>query len=797
MYEVALTRFFAIHFWYHFSFMVISIAMLGIGTAGTFMAMLSTRIPAADQSSGGGKSFTDIMAVYICDESHIPVFALCSGISVLLSYLSANNFPIDPVKFSWDTWKIVYLLPYCLVLSVPFFFGALLITSVFMNRSKWAKPVYCADLLGAGLGSMSVFGLLHISGPEVPVLFASILCMFGTWISGGRKIKAVSLFMIMILILLLTAGHHIVEVRMSPYKRLSNFMKYPGAEHIKTYNSSYARIDLFKSPAVRYAPGLSLTYLKPLPEQIGLAVDGDRITVVTDSTEKNTLQFLSYLPSSAAYEIKKDPRVLVLDPGGGLQVLMANHYDAAEVHAVESNHLLYNIVKDEFSQITGGLYRTHTWTGLGRNMLKQTQEKYYDIIDISMTGTSVSGSFGISEDYRYTVNAFETYISALDKNGIISITLYLIPPPRTEYRLLATLIAAFEKTGVHGISEQLLIIRSWDSMTILARKSPFSHKELSEIRKFSMSRRFDILYHHGIKQEEMNTYIKSPSDSYYENIADLLDPEQRSQFINDYLFDIKPVSDENPFFHHFIKFDNVNAIYQVMGHNWLYFLNEGYMLPLILILLILLSVIIIFLPAASKTVRAKSNDYPLPVTISSMLYFAMIGLGFMFLEVSLIQKGILLLENPSYSFAVILTSILVSSGSGSYVSSRYPFLSSPVFLSILALLIFTYSYIYPFMLARLVSGSLYTKIILLTLSVMPVGFFMGIPFPTGLGILEEKYRSLVPWAWAVNACFSILAPVLTVAIALKAGFDTVILFSSTAYVLAFISLRILKRHTAA
>jgi len=331
-------------------------------------------------------------------------------------------------------------------------------------------------------------------------------------------------------------------------------------------------------------------------------------------------------------------------------------------------------------------------------------------------------------------------------------------------------------------------------MTILAGKSPFTDKELAKIREFSRTRRFDILYHHGIKKEEINTYIKSPSDDYYKGLTNLLDPEKRSQFINNYLFNIRPVNDENPFFNHFIKIDNINAIYKVMGRKWLFFLDEGYLMPLILISLIIFSIIIISLPAASKSVRTKLKDYHHILTISTLLYFAMIGLGFMFLEVSLIQKSILLLENPSYSFAVILTSILISSGAGSFMSRQYPFLSSPVFVSVLACIIFTYNYVYPFMLDHLTSTRLLTKIIFLSLSIMPIGFFMGIPFPTGIGLLGQRYTSLIPWAWAVNACFSILAPVLTVAIALTAGFNTVILLSSVAYLFAFIFLTLIVRN---
>ena len=793
MFEVSLTRFFAIHLWYHFAFMVISIAMLGVGTAGTVLAIFSARSQYAGQNIEKEISIFGNVSNRICSESIIPVYALCAGVSIILSYLAANNLPFDPVRFSWDKWQVLYLLLYCTVLSIPFFFSALIVASIFLNRSDRAKSIYCADLIGAGLGSISVLGLLNIAGPENSVIYASSLCLAGTFISGGKKIKTVSVLLIVLNLLLLTAGHHLIEVKMAPDKRLSNYLKYPGAEHINTYDSSYSRIDVFKSPAVRFAPGLSLKYLDPLPDQTGLAVDGDRISVVTDGTDISKLKFLKYLPSSAAYEIKENARVLVIDPGGGLHAIMAEYYEAEEVHKIESNPLMFQIVREDFNKFSGRLYEDHTWTGFGRNLPGYLNTGHYDIIDLPMTGASVSGSFGISEDYKYTVEAFEKYIAALKQDGIISISLYIIPPPRTEFRLLATLISAFERSGIDNLENRLVVFRSWDSMTILVGKSPFTDMELLKIREFSRTRRFDILYQHNIKKEETNTYIKSPSENYYEGFASLIDRERRSKFINDYLFDIEPVRDKNPFFHHFIKLENIKAIHKIMGRKWLYFMDEGYLLPLLLISLIFLCIVIISLPAASKTMRTKLKDYHHTLTISTMIYFAMIGLGFMFLEVSLIQKSILLLENPSYSFAVILTSILLSSGAGSYMSRQYPVLSKPFFLLILAFLIFAYNYIHPYIFDHLASGSLKTKVLLLSLSIMPLGFFMGIPFPTGLGLLGQRYIYLIPWAWAINACFSVLAPVLTIVIALTAGFDTVILISSMAYLIAFISLHILNK----
>ncbi len=137
---------------------------------------------------------------------------------------------------------------------------------------------------------------------------------------------------------------------MSPYKRLSLFLKYPGAKHLNTYYSSYSQIDTFKSPAVRFAPGLSLKYLEPLPEQIGLATDGDRIDALIDAKDKSRLRFLKFLPSSIVYEISRKNNVLVLDPKGGLHVLMAKYYGSKEIHKVESNPMIVKVIRENFNE---------------------------------------------------------------------------------------------------------------------------------------------------------------------------------------------------------------------------------------------------------------------------------------------------------------------------------------------------------------------------------------------------------------------------------------------------------------
>ncbi|MBI5026032.1 MAG: hypothetical protein HZC12_04730 [Nitrospirae bacterium] len=556
-FQVSLVRLFSIYLWYHFAFMVISIAMLGIGSGGTLLSVF----PKLKRASN--------MAAY----------AMLLGIAIIAGYIFSNYIPFDPVKLSWDRVQLVYIALYYVALAAPFFFSGLIIATALSNISEKSGLLYGSDLLGAGFGSLMVLGLLNIAGPEYAILIASTLAFISAFVIGEKKVKVFSIVLITINLCIILIHPDFINVRISPYKSLSLSLKYPGAEHLKTYHSPFSRIDTLKSPAVRFAPGLSLRYLEPLPEQIGFSIDGGEMNAITRAKDKESLRFLEFLPSALCYEIGKRDDVLIIEPKGGLQALMAEYYGSKEIHKVENNPVVIKIIQNEFSKFSGKIFEKDTWTGLGRSYLINKNVKY-DIIDLPMTGTSTAASFGISEDYRFTVEAFQEYLNHLKEDGLMSISLYLIPPPRIELRLLTTIATALEERGVKDVSSHIAAIRSWGSIIILVKNSPITLKEINGIKDFSKDRRFDLIHYPEIKDEETNIYVKMPSNEYFTAFKNILNPETRRLFIKDYLFDITPVHDENPFFHYYLRLKNIKAIYEVMGGKWQYFIEEGYLLPL-------------------------------------------------------------------------------------------------------------------------------------------------------------------------------------------------------------------------
>ena len=615
---------------------------------------------------------------------------------------------------------------------------------------------------------------------------ALVLCIY-----SRKKTRLVSCGLFIMNLLVLYFHPQFVEPRISPYKPLEAALRFPGAEHLRTYYSPFTRVDLLNSPAVRSAPGLSFRYLRDLPEQTGISIDAGDIYAITDDRDRKALEFLGYLPSSLPYELSRKNEVLILEPKGGLSVLQAEYYRAGNISKVDSDPLVIKTVREYQKGFASDTYKENTRAGLGRSYLAST-EKRFDLIDLSLMGSVPAGSFGFSEDYRYTVEAFEEYLEHLTKDGLLSASLFIIPPPRTELRILNTIAQASKKLGIRDFRDHMAAIRSWGTLTLIFKRSPLTKQDIEGIKIFSHDRRFDTVYYPGISEKEANLFIKLPSNELFYAFMKLISPETREGFIKAYLFDIRPAHDETPFFHYYLKLENIREIYRLMGGKWQYFMEEGYLLPAIFIQVLFLSVLLVLLPLIPFRIKGRL-DLKLFLQLA---YFAFLGTGFMFIEISFIQKMILPLENPSYAAAAVFSSVLISSGIGSLLSQHLKLFQKPIVLLLLSVLVLTYSLFLPAVMIAISPYSLTTKLLIVFFILMPAGVLMGVPFPLGLSFLGETRPKLVPWALAVNGCFSVLAPILALMLAISSGFKTVLLIGMTVYFLAFCLMTWMKQKAA-
>jgi hypothetical protein len=652
--------------------------------------------------------------------------------------------------------------------------------------SREASAIYAADLLGAGAGALAMVWLLSLGGPETSVFIISSLLATGLLSGVDRKTRTASALLLALNMAVLFMHPAFIQPRISPYKPFALALQFPGAGRIGTAYSSYSRVDLFKSPAVRFAPGLSFTYLEPLPKQTGIAVDAGDIYAITDETDGSRLAFVRSLPSSLAYWLSRNQDVLIIEPRAGLALLTARQFRARTISAIDSNPLVLRVMR-EYGRTHGApVYEHQAWTGLARTWLSASGSEF-DLIDLSLMGSWPSAAFGFAEDYRFTIEAFEQYLARLKGEGFLSINLYIIPPPRTELRLLATLVQSAEASGISDIEQHVAAIRSWDTLTMLMKRSALTREDIQRIKTFAHEMRFDLVHYPGIRPEESNVHIKMPGNEYAEAFRHLMNKETRERFIADYLFDIQPVSDEKPFFHYYLKMKNIKEIYRVMGEKWQYFIEEGYLLPVLFVQVLVVSAVLVLLPLV--TVKSKEAAPTVRSPFCALSYFALLGIGYLFVEIAFIQKMILNLENPSYAASTVIASVLISSGIGSLLSRRVKALKSPRVLLILAGFAFLYSILLPGITAATSPHALWVKIILSFVILMPAGILMGIPFPLGISFLGQAAPRIIPWAWAVNGCFSVLAPVLAIMVALSAGFRFVLLAGAAMYLSAFWMIR--------
>lgn len=750
--------------------MIVTVAMLGIGLSGTILSL-----------------YPGLRRL-----RNIPVYGVFLGLSVSLSYVISNRIPFDPFRLPLDKMQLFYILLYCLLISLPFLLAGLCVSTALSIRSEKSGFLYASDLIGACAGSIIILLIMKNISPEKAIVLLPFLAFAGSAIIARGLNKLVPLAGA-VLNLFILLSPDLITLKVSPYKGLELALKYPGARHLKTFYSPFSRIDTFRSPIARYAPGLSLAYLDPLPDQTGISIDCGDISAVTESRNRESLRFLEYLPSSLPYELNKMTNVLIIEPKGGLQVLLASYYGSENVHRIEIDPLIIDVLRREFGEISLGIHDANTWQGSGRAWLKSSKITY-DLIDIPFMSLYHPGSFGIGEDYRFTVEAFEDYMRALRKEGFLSITLFITPPPRMELRIMNTLIEASKRIGLEDMDMRTAVIRTWDTVTIMIKKTPFSEAELKKIRAFLEKRRFDIVYLPDTIEDETNRFVKMASNDYFmafqsllkgrrapQKVSEFSGNPNRKEFERAYTFDISPVFDDAPFFYYFIDLKKIKEIYRIMGKKWQFFLEEG-LLPFFLLLMIIpLGLLIIFMPAISIKKRPP---------LYTLLYFAMIGIGFMFMEIPLIHRMILPLENPSYAFATVLTSILLWSGIGSILSERIKSKISHV-LIILFITIILYDYLILDTLSyRLFNLPVLYRIIAIFLSLSALGLLMGLPFPLGIKGLGEKIPEMIPWAWAVNGFFSVLSPVIAIILAIGIGFKAVILMGAIAYLIAsFLPLR--------
>jgi hypothetical protein len=383
----------------------------------------------------------------------------------------------------------------------------------------------------------------------------------------------------------------------------------------------------------------------------------------------------------------------------------------------------------------------------------------------------------LQEQYIFTKEAFGEMWLKLNAGGVICLTAWMDYPVRNPLKILATLIEVLEDSGIPNPEQHIAAIRSWGTISFVLTRSPLQATEIKNIRFFCEDLLFDPAILPQIHPEEREAYNQFQDNRFFSYVAALFS-SGRNGFYDTYDFNIRPATDDKPFFSQFIRWQNLNRLAGFFGNQALPFFELGYLLIVITFIQIcLISFVLILLPLFRIGQQGPGSGW-------IFLYFGGIGIGYMFVEMVFIQRFILYFGNPIYSASAVITSLLIFSGFGSYVSPYFiqkKRLAGLLFLVVL--LLFIYSFAFTPILQQTVHLSLSFKLIIVLLLIAPLAFCMGVPFPAGLSLIPETATGAIAWAWGVNGCFSVISTALATMVAVELGFKWVMLLAALAYAL--------------
>ncbi|HEV8491929.1 MAG TPA: hypothetical protein VGR76_06650, partial [Candidatus Angelobacter sp.] len=674
-----------------------------------------------------------------------------------------------------------------LAAAVPFFLTGLLFSVLFARSSGHIPQLYGADLAGGATACLAVVPLLNFIGAPNALLLASACMAFASalW-SDQNKMRRAACGLAAIFVLLIAANYSgkIIDViyakgvyrdpKWVEYSRWNAISRIEVDTHL---GGRYVVIDADATTAImnvdpaRWAqPGSATPMDTGLPSTSGF----------------NWKKSLMSAAPSVANVLRPHGEFAIIGPGGGVDVMRAVANGSPSVTGIEINPTIANsVMRGRYADYAFHLYdlpQVHIHVQDGRSYIRSSHD-HYDVVQMTLVDTwasTAAGAFALSENNLYTIEAFREYFDHLKPDGMIAITRWEFKQPREALRVVSQAIEALHAIGIAEPRQNFVLIADGGlnedgrPVLVLAKKTAFTAAEYAAVAAHV--------------RENPNLFWLNPSAGYaglqalppaaaaFQKLIESNDP---TRFAQGYAYNVSPVSDSAPFFFFTLKTRHViENIMAGTGHGMDWRINLGVVvLGMLLIISILAVLAFLILPLALH--RHRQN---VPKTgIVALLYFITVGFGFILVEISLIQRFVLFLGHPTYALTVVVFLLLLSSGAGS-VAARHRITSGGKVLPLLGLIsafIVGNVVLLPWLLSAGVGLPFAIKLLISAMVLAPLGFLMGMPFPTGLRLVKT-----VEWAWALNAAASVLGSVMAMIIAIHFGLTVTLLCAAVAYLLA-------------
>lgn len=767
--QITFTRIFSLMIWHHFTYMVIGIALLGGGAAGTFLAV---------RRWGPAKL-----------QQRLGTLALLFSLASLSNLIAITTIAIDPLRAAQLGWAIIGLGIYFICLFSTFFTGGLVIAAIFGRWAGAAHRLYFADMLGAGIATMTVlFVIQTIGGLAVIALIGLIGALAAVLLGYEAKPRQRWLLPAIIgaealLLVALIARPPTLAVPGS--KELGWAMQTQGTGPEFTRWDPVGRVDVMPEITVTepmivgaVSSSYPLENRPELPLKL-VTIDGTSMTGMYrfdgSDADLERFRFLDHAVISAAYQLGNEhPRTLLIGVGGGLDILLARLYRAEQITAIELNPTIVSLLQDRYADYTGRLAE-HPSTELivaeGRSFLSRTTEQYDIIQGIGLDNLAAlsGGAYVLAESYLYTVDSLEQALNALTPNGIFSWTRDVNSPPREMLRLTGLAAEALRRMGVSDPAAHIAIIanESGVNATLLVSRSPFQPEQIERLRAWGAANNFTMLHDPLVR-------LDTPFASYLH----AADPRA---FERAYPFQIFPVTDDNPFFYNYFRWENLHFDRSYEGR-----LNRFPIGNLILLTMASFAlgaaVAFIVLPLA----RYQRDGLRMPGAIATLAYFSLLGAAYMFIQIVLIQRFTLFIGYPIHATTTTIASMLAFAALGSLLGSKRIRTANGLRMALIGIAALTAIYIValPPIFAMWMHWPDLARIVASIFIIAPLATMLGIPFPAGLRQLNTRAPGLVVWAWGMNGVFSVLGSVLVIVVSMASNFTTAMLSGAAGYALA-------------
>ena len=789
-FEISLMRVLLYASWHHFAFLVISAALLGFGASGTALCFTRRWLVARGDSA-------------------IFALILAAAVSLPVATQIAQHIPVE-ARFvpALLARHIAWWILYWGILFVPFFLGASAIGLALMVAGDRLPTIYAFNLAGSAAGACIAPLAMHVVPPAWLAAMMGAITLAGILpmrILRTRKgaFAAVAATVATCAFLWFSPP----QIRTDPFKYVSyvdDLVKDGRAIEVARLYGARATVEVYAGEAFH-----ELAFLSPdgtPPPMLAVTLDGHWAGSVLRVRNAAAAGVVDHTMMSVPYAVAPaEPDVLLLGETGGANVWLAERRGARAIDVVQPNGQITRLFRGTLRDEGGVVFERRGVRVVNeepRHFVDHTDARYdlIQLVTLESWAVATGGVGGLQQDNLVTVEGLEACLERLAPNGIVSVCRAIESPPRDNAKILTTLIEALKRSGAARPAEHIAVVRDFIAVCTMVKASPWTLDEIEKIRALCAERQLTPVYFTGIRDDELNHPDRLPGPSgergdWLHHVAVTLFSGDANALIDGWPFDIRPPTDDRPFFENFGKLKSIRLLRETFGDLWLTRTELAF-------LFVLGVMVIIALSGAIMTVAPLGFQREIrraPGRGGAALYFAAIGSGYIIMEITLLSRLIHLIGDPILAGAVTIAGFLFFSGLGSLFAQRI----DPSRVSFIRRLIVVL--VAAGAIVLVVSGpvvflagafALPIRLAVAGLLIAPIAFLMGFPMASGLRQLESAAPPLVPWAWGVNGFASVLAPPLATAIGMSAGFRTAGVIALVLYSLAAIAFGALPRRGA-